>query len=104
MVSKQYVSEKTLSAIRSDGQRRDIAVAVGVPFKDNRFKTWACPVKADGLFNGLSDLHGTDPSQAFRRSRAFLISLLHDFLDKGGSLYIFDGDKGMTKEEVAKFV
>jgi len=104
MSSKQYVSERMLIAVRNDGERMDVKLSVGFPYKDELFNTWACPVKAEGLFHRLSDLHGVDPSQAFERSRNFLVALLHDFLDKGGNLYLFEGDTAMSKKEVGGFV
>jgi hypothetical protein len=101
MNGEQHISSKLLSGIRSDGVRLDITVAVGAPYKDGDLDSWACPLKVEGLLNNLADMHGMDSSQAFRRARKFVVWLLHDFLDKGGRIYLFDGDKAMTKERIS---
>lgn len=100
MNGKQYISSKMLFGVRSDGGRVDITVAVGAPYSDGDLNSWACPLKVEGLFNNLADMHGIDASQAFRRAREFVIWLLHDFLDKGGRIYIFHRHKEMTKERI----
>jgi hypothetical protein len=101
MNDKLYISEKMLSGIRSDGRSVEITVAVGTPYNDGDLNSWACPLKVEGLFNNLADMHGRDPSQAFRRARKFVIWLLYGFLDKGGRIYIFDGRKEVTRERIS---
>jgi hypothetical protein len=103
MKKKEYVAERKLVGINVDGERIGITVAVGVPYKDDKYDSWACPLKVEGLFNQLSDQHGIDSWQAFRLSQKTVVSLLHGFLDKGGKLYIFGEDKEMTNEEIDEF-
>ena len=103
MKQKEYVAERKLIGIRSDGERIKISIGIGVPYKDEKFNSWACPLKCEGLFDRLSDQHGIDSWQAIRLSQNTVVSLLHGFLDKGGKLYIFDEDKAMTKKEIDEF-
>ena len=104
MICKQYVYERKLFGIRSDGGAIDITVALGVPYKDNNLNSWACPVLAEGLFNGLATLRGINSWRAFRHSQNFVVTLLHGFLEKGGKLYTYDGDKEMVKEAIDGFI
>lgn len=103
MRQQEYVSERKLSAIGGDGEKIEITVAIGVPYKDDKYNSWACPVKAEGLFNRLADQHGIDSWQAFRLSQKLILSLLHDYLEKGGKLYIFGENIEVTQEELDEF-
>jgi hypothetical protein len=99
----QYAFERQLSGVRSDGERIVITIAVGAPFKDDKLNSWACPVRADGLLNRLTDLHGINPLQAVRHTRNFIVWLLHDFVGKGGTLYMFNQYEEMSKQNIDKF-
>ena len=103
MKQMDYVAERKLVGIRSDGERIEITISIGVPYKDERYESWACPLKVDGLLDQLLDQHGIDSWQAIRLSQKTAVSLLRDFMEKGGNLYIFDEEKAMTKEELDEF-
>ena len=103
MKQEEYVSTRKLSGVRGGGEAVDITVAIGIPYRDEKIDSWACPVEAEGLFKKLADQHGIDSWQAFRLCQKLVVSLLHDFLDKGGKLYIFGEVKEMTKEEIEEF-
>lgn len=100
MNREQYVYERKLSGIRSDSQPIAITVALGVPYKDDNLNVWICPAKAHGLFHGLANLRGPNSWRALRLSQKFIASLLHDFLDRGGKLYLPDADTEMAGTDV----
>lgn len=104
MNCSKYAYERSLSGVRGDGEAIGIKVAIGVPYKDDSLKSWACPVKAEGLSIGLATLRGVNSWRAYRHSQSFAVSLLHDFLDKGGKLYTADGYEEMTKEDIDGFI
>lgn len=104
MISKKYAHKRKLSAIRNDGEIFVVTVALGTPYKDDNWNSWACQVKADGLFAGLATLRGINSWRAFRHSQSFVVSLLHDFLDKGGRLYTYDENRELMKAEIDGFI
>jgi hypothetical protein len=53
---------------------------------------WACPVSLTPLFNQLPDIHGVDSFQALSLAVKLIHSLLEDFVEKVGTLFL-DGDE-----------
>jgi len=104
MPSKKYVHKRKLSAIRSDGEMFVVTVALGIPYKDDNWNSWACSVEAEGLFTGVATLRGINSWRAYRHSQSFVVSLLHDFLEKGGRLYTYDENKQLMKAEIDGFI
>jgi len=104
MIPEKYVHKRKLSAVRTDGEVFVVTVALGVPFKDDNWNSWACRVKAEGLFAGLATLRGINSWRAFRHSQSFVVSLLYDFLDQGGRLYTYDDNRELMKAEIDGFI
>ena len=103
MDTNEYISERTLKGVKSNGEKVDIVVAIGTPYKDEKYDSWACPVKADGIHNNMAAQHGIDSWQAIREAQKLIVSILIHFIEKGGKLYIFGEDEEVTTSEVHKY-
>lgn len=99
----EFIAERKLQGVDKNGQQLDIVVGIGTPYKDKNIGSWACPLKIEGLHKSLTDQHGIDSWQAIRLSQKLIISLLLDFIGKGGKLYIFDEKDEVTKDEIEEF-
>ena len=103
MESIKYISQRNLKGIRPNGEKIHIVVAVGIPYQNNEYDSWACPVKIEGLHEKLADQHGIDSWQALRLAQKLIESMLSHFIEKGGKLYIFGEDKEVTLNEVHEY-
>ena len=77
MDTNRYISERTLEEVTPNGEKINILVAVGVPYKDEKYDSWACPVKAEGMVHkNLSAQRGIDSWQtSWRSTKAYCIYL-----------------------------
>lgn len=103
MEAMKYISQRTLKGIKPSGEEINIVVAVGIPYPDEKYDSWACPVKIEGLHEKLADQHGIDSWQALRLAQKLIESMLCHFIEKGGKLYIFGEDKEVTLDEVHEY-
>ncbi|WP_417764947.1 DUF6968 family protein [Shewanella chilikensis] len=98
-----YISERNLEGVKPSGEKINIVVAVGVPYKDEKYESWACPVKVEGLHKNLAAQHGIDSWQALREAQKLVASILTHFIEDGGKLYIFGEREEVTTSEVQKY-
>lgn len=103
MKNKEYIAERKFRGIKKDGAEIDITVGIGIPYEDEKYNSWACPVKLDGLYSELADQHGIDSWQALRLAQKLVVSLLQGFVEKGGRIYLFEEDDEVTKDEIEEF-
>ena len=103
MDSKIYIAERVFEAINPGGERIEVTVAIGAPYKDEEYESWACPVKAEGFHKNLAAMHGIDSWQALREAQKLVLSILVHFIEDGGKLYIFGEDEEVTINEVHKY-
>jgi hypothetical protein len=80
------VATRHLVGERATGERFDITVRIGQPYKVNDV-SWACPVAVDGLDRQLADMHGIDSWQALLLAISLVRDRLGHFLETGGKLY-----------------
>lgn len=80
------VARRELVGERADGERFNIAIHIGMPYKVNDV-SWACPVAVDGIDRKLADMHGIDSWQALLLAISLVRSRLEHFLETGGKLY-----------------
>ena len=69
----------------------DITASVGMPYRCEG-GDWACPVSLRPLFDDLADIHGIDSLQALRLAIELVHTLMQDFIQKGGALFL-DGEE-----------
>lgn len=83
------VATRELIGERPDGERFNIAIAIGKPYEVNGL-SWACPVAVHGIDVQLADIHGIDSWQALLLAIGLVRSRLEHFLETGGKLYWCD--------------
>lgn len=93
--TENYVSSTRMRGIASSGREFDIIVSVGKPFKDTEAKSWKCSVKIDPLYKRIADARGSDSFHALRLATELIVTLLGDFVEKGGRLQCEDGTEFM---------
>lgn len=103
MKNGNYIAERKFRGVNEKGENINITVAIGLPYESKEYKSWAYPVKIEGLYKELADQHGIDSWQAVRLSQKLVSSLLESFIDKGGKIYLFEEDEELTKEEINEF-
>ena len=103
MKNGQYIAEREFLGVNPNGENINIAIGIGIPYKSKEYNSWACPVKIEGLYTKLSDIHGIDSWQAVRLSQKFVASLLEGFIEKGGKIYLFEEKEEISKEEINEF-
>ena len=88
------IASLAVIGITSDGERIDIVAEIGTPYLVEALDgidEWACPVSLEPLYERLHDAHGAGSLQALCLASTLVLSLLHDFIDKGGRLVYEDG-------------
>ncbi|BFM12543.1 hypothetical protein R50072_26960 [Simiduia litorea] len=103
MDSMKYIAERSFEAIKPSGEKTQIIVAIGVPYKDEEYDSWACPVKVEGIHKNLAAMHGIDSWQALREAQKLVLSILVHFVEGGGKLYIFGENEEVTVSEVHQY-
>ena len=103
MDNNKYIAERILEAIKPSGERIIITLAIGTPYKDEEYDSWACPVRAEGLHKNLAAMHGIDSWQAVREAQKLILTILVHFVEDGGKLYIFGEDEEVTISEIHKY-
>lgn len=92
---KEVIARTKLIGLTVEGEKHDIEVKIGVPYKvehDDGLEEWACPVSLTPLYNRLHDAHGSDSFQAMCLAASLVIDLLTSFQEKGGELMLEGGD------------
>ncbi|MDP3854524.1 hypothetical protein [Phenylobacterium sp.] len=79
------VASITLGASVPGEEDFEISLEIGAPYPDPS-GAWRCPVSLHPLYAKLSDITGEDSFQALCLAIALAQDLLHDFIEKGGSL------------------
>lgn len=79
------VASLTLGASVPGQEDFDISLEIGAPYLDQS-RAWRCPVSLRPLYAKLSDITGENSFQALCLAIALAQDLLHDFVEKGGSL------------------
>lgn len=92
MAGKAAVARTTFGAIRPNGQKFEIIVEIGQPYRCvDSPEQWACPVSLEGLYGHLSDARGLDAVQALCLAVCSAFDLLSEFKANGGRLLLKDG-------------
>ena len=86
MEKQEFIAERTLYAIATDGKGFELKISVGRPYQISEDES-ACAVRLDGLHNLLSDQHGIDSWQALQLAYQLVAQLLTYFVQDGGQLY-----------------
>ena len=80
----ERIAELEVVAIRPNGERFIIDLAVGRPYPDPKHEgTWRCPVSLAGLDNRVPDLAGVGSLQALCIAMNFIRRRLLDTRDQG---------------------
>ncbi|MEA1080265.1 DUF6968 family protein [Marinobacter qingdaonensis] len=99
----EYIAQRHLEAVKPSGERTEVVVAVGVPQKDEGNDSWACPVLMKGLHENLAAMHGIDSWQALKEAQKLVLSILVQFIEDGGKLYIFGEEAEVTLSEIYRY-
>jgi hypothetical protein len=94
-----YIATRELTAVRAQQGEFPVRVAIGQPYRVAAGE-WACAVKLDGLYGGLSDQHAADSFQALMLAQNLLRSLLARFVHDGGQLFDSPGGSLVSVEEL----
>ncbi len=92
----KFIAQTNLVGITAEGERQEIEVKIGVPYKINHednIEEWACPVSLQPLFKQLRDVSGGDSFQALCLAAGLVIDLLTAYKEKGGKLTLKGGDE-----------
>lgn len=82
-----------INAQRPNEDPFQVCIEVGVPYRVNDDPDeWACPVALKPLYNNLHDAHGGNSLQSLCLALSLVFDLLSAFQEKGGKLYMTDGD------------
>lgn len=87
----QNIASLSLDAVRANGEKFVLELAIGAPFISERHQTWACPVTLRPIFSEPQEVAAADSLQALSLALRVARSLLEDFTDKGGKL-LLDGE------------
>ena len=91
----QTIAEERLVALRPSGERSDVVVAIGLPYRVGHDE-WACPVSLAGLHERLHDVHGSSSLQALCLAASLVRRLLTSFVQDGGRLLQADGTESFS--------
>jgi hypothetical protein len=79
------VASLSIDAKSADGATFNVGLEIGAPYQIEEGE-WACPVTLRGLHEGLPDIRGVDSFQALCLAIGLALTLLQNFVDKGGTL------------------
>lgn len=91
MTPMPTIASLSLDAVRANGEKFVIELAIGAPFISERHQTWACSLTLNPLFAKPQEVAGDDSVQALSLTLRAARSLLEDFTEKGGKL-LLDGE------------
>ena len=80
-----YLASVDLIAVDQAGNRVPVTFRLEAPEKVSS-EEWRCRVSLDGLKDGLDFIHGADSMQALSLALRLAVSLLRDFIARGGRL------------------
>lgn len=90
---EKVTASTLINAQRPDEEPFQVSIEVGVPYRVNDDPDeWACPAALKPLYKNLHDAHGGDPVQSLCLALSLVFDLLSAFREKGGKLYMKDGD------------
>ncbi len=92
-----YVASVDLVAIDQAGKEVPVVFRVGAPEKVSS-EEWRCHVSLDGLQEGLGFIHGADSMQALSLALGLAVTLLREFVARGGRL-LYAGEQNKPLDE-----
>ncbi|HEV2081836.1 MAG TPA: hypothetical protein VGR32_05200 [Brevundimonas sp.] len=88
MSPPQIIASLSLDAVRADGEKIVIALAIGAPSISERHQTWACTLTLHPLLTKPQEVAGADSVQALSLTLRAARGILEDFTEKGGKLLL----------------
>ena len=84
-MNRPFIASLDLLALHANGARTPVTFRIGPP-EQVPGGGWQCPVRLDGLHDGLIAMHGEDSMQALCLSLGLAAALLRNFVARGGRL------------------
>ena len=86
-----------LIAVDQSHNRFLVAFRLGVPEQVSP-NEWRCRVSLDGLHDNLEVMHGADSMQALSLAMGLAVTLMREFIVRGGRLLYNEGEHGSVDE------
>lgn len=82
------IASLSLDAIRANGEKFALDLAISAPFISKRYQTWVCSLTLYPLLPGSREVAGENSVQALSLTLRTARSILEQFTDDGGMILL----------------